>query len=274
MNIFITGCTSGIGKETVLALAKENHQFFLANRSAEKTNELIKTMQSINTQVQAQAIIVELSSLLSVKKAALDFLQRHQTLDILINNAGVFGQKGLTQDGYEMAFGTNFLAHFFLTHLLQPALSRANNPRIINVASDAHWSAQFTSWDQLRRKTKSLTAFDEYGFSKLANIWHTNEIATQIQYQGIQAYSLHPGVVKTGIWRHIPKPLNYFGAMPFLKTAQEGAKTTLFCLKTNDQFPNGQYFSDCRPAQTSALAQNQQLQKELWNYSLQAIKSI
>jgi hypothetical protein len=62
--------------------------------------------------------------------------------------------------------------------------------------------------------------------------------------------------------------------MPFLKTPQEGAKTTLFCLKTNGQFPNGQYFSDCRPAQTSALAQNQQLQKELWNYSLQAIKSI
>ena len=89
MNIFITGCTSGIGKETVLALAKENHQFFLANRSAEKTAELIKTMQSINPQVQAHAIIVELSSLLSVKKAALDFLQRHQTLDILINNAGV-----------------------------------------------------------------------------------------------------------------------------------------------------------------------------------------
>ena len=71
MNIFITGCTSGIGKETVLALAKENHQFFLANRSAEKTAELIKTMQSINPQVQAHAIIVELSSLLSVKKAAL-----------------------------------------------------------------------------------------------------------------------------------------------------------------------------------------------------------
>ncbi len=100
MNIFITGCTSGIGKETVLALAKENHQFFLANRSAEKTNELIKTMQSINPQVQAHAIIVELSSLLSVKKAALEFLHRQQPLDILINNAGVYGQKGLTQDGY------------------------------------------------------------------------------------------------------------------------------------------------------------------------------
>lgn len=273
MNILITGTTSGIGRETAIGLALQNCNLFLANRSKEKTDELIKHLAHIAPQCKARFIPLELDSLQSVKDAAQTFISLHEPLDILINNAGVLGKKGLTKDGYELAFGTNHLGHFLLTHLLQPILHKTPHSRIINVASNAHWSAKFSSWDQVRRKATSIAAFTEYGFSKLANIWHINEIATLSQYQSITAYSLHPGVIKTAIWRHIPKPFNLLGSMPTLMNSTAGAKTSLFCAFTKEPYQNGQYFSDCKPAEISPLAQDRKLQKELWDFSMEAVST-
>lgn len=271
MNILITGTTSGIGRETAIGLALQNCNLFLANRSKEKTDELIKHLANIAPQCKARFIPLELDSLQSVKEAVQTFISLHEPLDILINNAGVLGKKGLTKEGYELAFGTNHLGHFLLTHLLQPTLHKTPHSRIINVASNAHWSAKFSSWDQIQRKATSIAAFTEYGFSKLANIWHINEIATLPQYQSITAYSLHPGVIKTAIWRHIPKPFNLLGSMPTLMNSTNGAKTTLFCALTKEPYQNGQYFSDCKPAGISPLAQDRKLQKELWDLSMEAV---
>lgn len=271
MNILITGTTSGIGKETAINLAKYNGNLFLANRSKEKSDELIRHLTQIAPQCRATFIPLELDSLQSVKKAAQTFIRLHEPLDVLINNAGVLGEKGLTKDGYELAFGTNHLGHFLLTHLLQPVLSKTPHSRIINVASNAHWSAKFSSWNQVRRKATSLAAFTEYGFSKLANIWHINEMTTLSQYQSITAYSLHPGVIKTDLWRHIPKPFNLLRSLPILKTPTAGVRTSIFCSRTKESFSNGQYFSDCKPAETSPLAKNRKLQKELWDFSMEAV---
>lgn len=271
MNIVITGTTSGIGRETAIGLASHNCNLFLANRSKEKTDELIKYLAGIAPQCKVRFIHLELDSLQSVKNAASAFLDLQEPLDVLLNNAGVLGKKGLTKDGYELAFGTNHLGHFLLTHLLQPVLSKTPHSRIINVASNAHWSAKFTNWNQLRNKAKSISAFTEYGFSKLANIWHINEIATLSQYQSVTAYSLHPGVIKTDLWRNIPKPFNLLGFLPILKNSTEGARTSIFCATTKESFLNGQYFSECKPAGISPLAKDRKLQKELWDFSMEAV---
>jgi len=272
-NVFITGTTSGIGYETAISLAQQNCNLFLANRSEDKTIELIQHLSQVAPQSKVRFIHLELDDLQSVKHAAQEFLSVQEPLDILINNAGILGKKGLTKDGYEIAFGTNHLGHFLLTHLLRPMIASTPNSRIINVASNAHRSANFTNWDAIRTKTSSFSAFSEYGFSKLANIWHIKELVTLPEYQNITAYSLHPGVIKTDIWRHMPQPLNLLTSIPVLKNPKEGAQTTIFCALTNETFPNGQYFSDCKPAQLSSLAQNTQLQKELWDYSMDAIGS-
>jgi NAD(P)-dependent dehydrogenase (short-subunit alcohol dehydrogenase family) len=271
MNVLITGSTSGIGRETAIGLALQNCDLFLANRAKEKTNDLIKLLANIAPQCKVRFIPLELDSLQSVKETAQTFINHHEPLDILINNAGVLGKKGFTKDGYELAFGTNYLGHFLLTHLLQPVLHKTPHSRIISVASNAHWSAKFYSWDQVMRKVTSIAAFTEYGLSKLANIWHINEIATLSQYQSITAYSLHPGVIKTAIWRHIPKPFNLLGSMPTLMNSTAGAKTTLFCALTKKPHQNGQYFSDCKPAEISPLAQDRKLQKELWDFSMEEV---
>jgi NAD(P)-dependent dehydrogenase (short-subunit alcohol dehydrogenase family) len=271
MNVLITGSTSGIGRETAIGLALQNCNLFLANRSKEKTDELIQHLANIAPHCKALFIPLELDSLQSVKEAAQTFISLHEPLDILINNAGILGKQGLTKDGYELAFGTNHLGHFLLTHLLQPILHKTPHSRIINVASNAHRKAKFSSWDQVRREATSIEAFAEYNFSKLANIWHINEIAMLSQYQSITAYSLTPGVVKTAIWRDTPKPSDLIGSLPTFMNSIDGAKTTLFCALTKKHYQNGQYFSDCKPAEISPLAQDRKLQKELWDFSMEAV---
>ncbi|SNX29183.1 retinol dehydrogenase-13 [Polynucleobacter meluiroseus] len=273
MNVLITGSTSGIGRETAIGLALQNCNLFLANRSQEKTAELIAHLAQIAAHRQAHFIPLELDRLSSVKSVASHFLSLGEPLDLLINNAGVLGEKSLTQEGFESAFGTNHLGHFLLTQLLQPVLAKTPGARIINVASNAHWKCQFPGWDQLRTKATSVSAFTEYGFSKLANIWHINEIAKRPEYQGITAYSLHPGVIRSSLWRHVPGPLKALTWLPILKTPKAGARTTLFCAQTQEPFSNGQYFSDSKPAKTSPLARNANLQKELWEYSVEAVQA-
>ena len=270
-NVLITGTTSGIGYETAVGLAQQNCHLFLANRSKEKTDVLIAHLKKVAPQSEVRFIPLDLSDLSSVQHAAEEFLSYQVPLDILINNAGILGKKGLTKDGYELAFGTNHLGHFLLTHLLRDVLSATPQSRIINVASNAHRSATFTSWDVLRTKASTFSAFSEYGFSKLANIWHINEIARLPEYQTITSYSLHPGVIKSDLWRHMPQPVGLLTSLPVLKTPKQGAQTTLFCALTNQVFPNGQYFSDSKPASLSSLAQNTSLQKELWDLSMEAI---
>ena len=126
-NVFITGTTSGIGYETAINLAQQNCNLFLANRSEDKTKELIQHVSQVAPQSKVRYIHLELDNLQSVKHAAQEFLSFQEPLDILINNAGVLGKKGLTKDGYEIAFGTNHLGHFLLTHLLRPIIVSTPN---------------------------------------------------------------------------------------------------------------------------------------------------
>lgn len=78
-------------------------------------------------------------------------------------------------------------------------------------------------------------------------------------------------MVKTAIWRHSPKPFNLLCSIPTLMNSTAGAKTSLFCALNKEPYQNGQYFSDCKPAEISPLAQDRKLQKELWDFSMEAI---
>ncbi len=273
MNILITGTTSGIGWETAIELAKRNCNLFLANRSKEKTDELIRQITEIAPQVKVIYLPIELDDLQSVKDAATQFLALKEPLDLLINNAGILGKKGLTKDGYEVAFGTNHLGHFLLTQLLRPALLKSPTPRILNLASNAHRSAEFHGWDDLRTPTKSEAGYPEYGFSKVCNMLHVQEIAQREEYQGVTAYSVHPGVILTEIWRHTSPPATLVATTPFLKDANEGCQNTLFCAFTKDNFPNGSFIVSKKPSDVSEMVKDKHLQKELWEFSRKAVQA-
>jgi retinol dehydrogenase-12 len=263
----ITGGNVGIGRVTAIELAKKGFKVVIAGRSLERTQPVLDHIKSLKVDEPALFLPLDLSSLASVRECAQLFLRLNLPLHLLINNAGVAGHRGLTQDGFEMTFGINHLGHFLLTHLLLNKLKASVHARVITVSSRAHKRAAEIDWDALRRPTRSLTGIREYSVSKLANLLFSAELAKRVQGTSISTYALHPGVVDTEIWRAVPD-----WARPLLRlrgflTPEEGALTTLHCAMHAPKQESGLYYADSKPLQPSGLGANSDLALELWRRS-------
>ena len=263
----ITGGNVGIGRVTAIELAKQGFQVVIAGRSLERTQPVLDHITSLSVDKPALFLPLDLASLASVRACAQMFTQLNLPLHLLINNAGVAGLRGLTQDGFEMTFGINHLGHFLLTQLLLPNLQSSGPSRVVTVSSRAHKRTAGIDWDALRRPTSSWTGINEYAVSKLANLLFSAELAKRVQGTSVSTYSLHPGVVDTEIWRALPD-----WARPLLRlrgflTPEQGALTTLHCALHAPQQESGLYYSDSQPKQPAALGQNSELAAELWKRS-------
>ncbi|HSY20977.1 MAG TPA: SDR family NAD(P)-dependent oxidoreductase, partial [Polyangiaceae bacterium] len=187
--IVVTGANTGIGRATAIALARRGASLVLGCRSEEKTRPVLDEIRACGNG-SAEFVPLDLSSLESVRAAAARILGIARPIDRLVNNAGMAGQRGLTRDGFELAFGTNHLGHFLLTMLLYPALRRADRARIVNVSSQAHYDVSGIDFDAVRQRTKSITGVHEYGVSKLANVLFTKELARRLGPAGVHSYVL------------------------------------------------------------------------------------
>jgi NAD(P)-dependent dehydrogenase (short-subunit alcohol dehydrogenase family) len=141
--VVVTGATGGLGYETTLALAKAGSEVVLTGRDDRKGQSAIEKISREVTDARASYEHLDLASLASIA----DFAQRmhaRQSLDLLINNAGVMAlpRRQTTADGFETQFGTNYLGHFALTARLMPLLRRASGPRVVSVSSLAHRTAR------------------------------------------------------------------------------------------------------------------------------------
>ena len=124
---------------------------------------------------------LDLASLASVRACAAAFLALDEPLHVLVNNAGLGGQRGLTADGFELHFGVNHLGHYALTLLLLDRLTASGpDARIVNVSSAAHYGAPGIDFDALRRRTASFTGQREYAVSKLCNVLFTQELTRRL----------------------------------------------------------------------------------------------
>jgi short-subunit dehydrogenase len=194
---------------------------------------------------------LQLDDLASVRACASKFLDTGMPLHLLINNAGLAGAKGLTKDGFELAFGVNHMGHFSLTHWLLPRLKEADASRVVTVASRAHWLAKDgVVLDRLRQPTASMTGVPEYAVSKLANVLFTR-----------------PGVVDTEVWREVPRWLRPLLKLRGMLTPEQGAETTLHCALSARAEESGLYFDRCRVKTPSFRALEDQAAKALWTYS-------
>ena len=146
---------------------------------------------------------LDLASLDSVREFAAKILEEEPRIDILINNAGVMAipTRTLTQDGFEMQFGTNHLGHFLLTNLLLDRIKEAPSARIVNVASKGYLTGNL-DFDNLNSE-KSYVPLVTYGTTKLANILFTRSLAKRLEGTGVTTNSLHPGVIMTELGRHL-----------------------------------------------------------------------
>jgi len=226
----VTGGNTGIGRATATALARDGGRVYIACRSASAGAEAVRAISAAADSSDAVFLLpLDLASLDSVRSCAAAFLARDEPLHVLINNAGVGGQRGITADGFELHFGVNHLGHFALTSLLLERL-KASGPgtRIVNVSSDAHYGARGIDFGVLRRRTGSFSGMREYSVSKLCNVLFTQELARRLDGVGVTSYALHPGVVASDIWRRVPWPARDLIKRRML-TVDQGAVTSVYC---------------------------------------------
>ncbi|XP_030388358.1 retinol dehydrogenase 12-like isoform X2 [Scaptodrosophila lebanonensis] len=272
--VIVTGSNTGIGKETVRELARRGATVYMACRDMKKCEEAREeiVLETKNKYVYCREC--DLASLDSVRKFVASFKREQQKLHILINNAGVMRcPRSVTKDGFELQLGVNHMGHFLLTNLLLDVLKGSAPSRIINVSSLAHTRGEINVGDL--NSEKSYNEGGAYNQSKLANILFTRELAKRLEGTSVTVNALHPGVVDTEIFRHMGFFSNFFANLifrplfwPFIKTAKNGAQTTLYAALDPDLAETtGKYFSDCNLKDVAAAATDDQMAKWLWAVS-------
>lgn len=262
----VTGANTGIGKETARGLAGRGARVVAAGRSEEKTRAAMKEIADDTGNTDLDFVPLDLGDLSSVRAAATTFLASGEPLHVLVNNAGLAGQRGMTASGFELAFGTNHVGTFLLTELLRDHIAASGPGRIVNVASTGHYRAPGIDWDAVRRPTVTRTAFDEYCVSKLANVLHAQELGRRLEGTGVTTYSLHPGTIASDVWREVPVGLRHVMKL-FMKSTEQGARTSLYCATSPDvAHETGRYYSDRKEKAPSKVA-TPELAAELWERS-------
>jgi NAD(P)-dependent dehydrogenase (short-subunit alcohol dehydrogenase family) len=261
--ILITGANTGIGRATAHALAERGASLIFAGRSEARTSPVIKQIAEETGNHALRFVPLDLGDLDSVRACAQSVLVTGEPLNVLINNAGLAGKRGMTSSGFELIFGTDYVGPFLLTALLLERLTESAPARIVNVASDAHYSAKGINYEAIRQPTKSVTGMREYSVAKLANVLHAQELARRLAGTGVSSYALHPGVIASDIWRQVPWPVRPLVKLP-MRSAQEGAQTSLYCATAPELAEeSGHYYENCARKPASGVA-TPQLAAELW----------
>jgi retinol dehydrogenase 12 len=263
----ITGGNTGIGLATAIALARDGGRVYIACRSAAAGEAAVARIKDASGSSGVWLLPLDLASLSSVRACAASFLALDEPLHVLVNNAGVGGQRGLTADGFELHFGVNHLGHFALTQLLLGRLT-ASGPgtRILNVSSDAHYDARGIDFAAVRRPTATFAGMREYSVSKLCNVLFTQELARRLAGTGVNTYALHPGVVASDIWRRVPALARPFITRRML-TIEQGSVTSVYCATSPAvTADSGLFYDKCALRDASPVA-TPELAGLLWKHS-------
>lgn len=259
--VMITGANTGIGRATAVALGRKGARLFLAGRSAERHAEVIEAVSRVG--IAPAFLPLELGDFASVRACAERFLASGSPLHVLINNAGLAGARGRTEEGFELTFGVNHLGPFLLTELLLDRLRESAPSRIVNVASRAHYDAEGIDWEAVQKSTSSLTGFPEYQVSKLCNVLHARELAARLSGTGVTTYALHPGVIASDVWRSVPFGVRHLIRL-FMKSPEQGAETSVHCASAETCADHsGRYYERCRERTPSSLALDDTLAQTL-----------
>jgi NAD(P)-dependent dehydrogenase (short-subunit alcohol dehydrogenase family) len=281
----VTGATGGLGYETALALAGAGAEVLVTGRNVEKGRVAMERIKRAVPSAKVRFEMLDLASLASVRAFAARMIARGQPLDLLINNAGVMDlpARRLTEDGFEMQFGTNHLSHFALTGLLLPLLGRAEAPRVVNLSSLAHRGGKI-DFDNLQaeRKYKSWPAYQQ---SKLANLLFTFELQRRSDAYGwgVMSNAAHPGYARTDLIPNGPGTGGVKGVLvkilaSFMShSAADGALPTLFAATSPAAEPTGYYgpngFYELKgpvaPAKVFPQAKDEAVARRLWAVSEQ-----
>jgi light-dependent protochlorophyllide reductase len=311
----VTGCSrSSIGFLSAKILAAQPHNFkvILACRDEQKGKEAEEAILAEHPESQAIFMKLDLASFASVREFVTDLremdngvIAKHG-LDLLVNNAGVWGAKTLrtTEDGLEEAVGVNHFGHFLLTNLLLEDLKRAENPRVVVLGSSLHdLNARKKEGQEdqtlvpsfpegILQEEENYDGMKAYRVSKLCNIWFVYELQRRLgDSTNIVVNAVSPGFIPaTGLSRHagflgrlvvdfIVEPLRYLGLLPsFVRSQEDGANSIVEACVGNIASKGGQYLwlpqgkEELERLKSSIESYELDKAKEIWELSVKICK--
>lgn len=275
----ITGANSGIGLETAKVFAGRGAHIVMAVRNIEKGQHARDLILQNDYEARVSVMKLDLADLASVRSFAENFQQHYDSLDLLINNAGILTPPySKTKDGFELQFGSNHLGHFALTGLLLPLLKNTPHSRVVSLSSLAHKGARI-DFDNLDG-SKGYKAMKFYGQSKLANLLFSQELDKRLKEHSLQTLSIacHPGISATNIFkfgnRDAPQFLKSF-MRNILQPPTLGALSTVYAA-TDSQLKGGEYIGPDGKGRRKgypaldtphASARDTAVSQELWDVS-------
>ncbi|MFY9557304.1 MAG: SDR family oxidoreductase [Blastocatellia bacterium] len=262
----VSGANAGIGKETALGIARMGATVVMLCRDRERGEAAQREIQQASGNDRVELVICDLSSQHSIREFAASFKQRHERLDVLVNNAGVVLRvRSMTEDGIESTYAINHLGYFLVTTLLLDTLKRSSPSRIVNVASTAHryGKLDISAW----ATGSDYSTFGAYANSKLANVLFTYELARRLEGTGVTANCLHPGGVATNLFRGLPRFLQTVIKLVTISPAR-GARTSIYLASSPEvEGVTGKYFARRRPEKSSEASYNLEAARLLWEVS-------
>lgn len=264
----ITGATAGIGQAAATGLARRGATIVLVARSREKAAATRDAVVRAAGHDRVGVVIADLSLQAQVRAAAAEIIDRHPAVHVLINNAAVYTRRWeASAEGIEMQLAVNHLAPFLLTSLLLPrmrAAGAAGAARVVSLSSGAHHGAR-VDWDDLGMR-EGYNGLRQYSNTKLFNLLMTRELARRVPAAEVAANAMHPGVVGTALLFGGFAPIRLL--KPFLRTPEQGAATAVYLASAPEaEGMTGGYFKDERPARSSALSQDAEAARRLWEIS-------
>jgi retinol dehydrogenase-12 len=284
----VTGATGGLGKAVASGLAREGAAVVVVGRSLARAEAAMAGIGALVPDARLEPLACDLSAQSSVRRAASDFLARHDRLDVLVNAAGVFRkERHVTPDGLELTFATNVVAYFLLTNLMLDALksagtqekantgtagksgpagspSAAGSPaRIVNMAS--RYGNTTLNFDDLQTAKGKYSYLRSTPPTMLARVLLTQEFAERLRGTGVVANAVHPGLVKnTGLLQDVGGPFrwvtNTFGA-----PAGKAADTAVWLATSPETAEvSGKLWAKRKELPTPGMGSDPEARRRLW----------
>jgi NAD(P)-dependent dehydrogenase (short-subunit alcohol dehydrogenase family) len=257
--VLVTGATDGLGKAVATELARAGNAVLIHGRSEERLDATVDEIRDLTGYDQLRSYRADFASLADVRSMAEQILEVEDTLDVLVNNAGIGtnlpgdGERVVSDDGFELRFAVNYLAHFLLTGLLKELVVASAPARIVNVSSAGQMPIDFDDV-MLEHGYSGVRAYCQ---SKLAQIMFTFDLAEELAERNVTANALHPAT-------YMPtKIVIAAGATP-VSSLEEGTRATTRLVSAPQlDGVTGRYWNGEREADADAQAYDEEARSRL-----------
>jgi retinol dehydrogenase 14 len=269
----VTGGNSGIGKATAQALARLGARVVITARDPDRGSTAVTEIRRTSGNDSVECVVLDLSSLASVRACATDLLDRLEAIHVLdLNAGGVLSRRSETVDGFETQFQANHLGHFLLSQLLLERLRQSAPARVVVLSSWGHTQARGgLDFNDLQWVARPYRGSLVYSATKLMNLYFTFELARRLADSGVTVNALHPGFVASGFAMNGDTRWLRLGIMvsrPFTRSPQKGAATAVWLAASDDvEGITGKYFVDCQEKAPSPTALDADAARHLFERS-------